>query len=480
MKIEDALSLAKRLGKYLVTVSVCDESKAENDLQHFTFRKEFGQDDIVPSLDSHVRALGIKPPPVPEVLKSPTPPDMGKNLKIAVITHFNRCPDSYSPGRATKHIIKMLREYGHEPVFFVVEGSTLDVGCEMRPVIPKFKREKNVIDEEGKAKIIDVLREQLTGFDLAITIDLYIDDCITYREAVKECNVPIGWLHWARSGVGRAIDFHMDNALYVFMNKADSEVFASRIGVSHDRVRLVYNEKDPALLYGWSDVTKEIVHRMRLWEKDVVQAYPICTTRMDAKGINSVIGTFGAMKRLGKKVGLIICNSNGRRRADEIKAKLKLAKECGLVDGDDIMFTSQLPDAFGTVSEVPHRTVMDLLQLSNVFILATGAEVCSNILLEASMTKNLLVLNEDLPCLFDFAGKNDVLSYPFTSSRSLHFTGRTPDELEELARKIIGQLESNKADRQFRRVWRTHNIDTVYREQLAPAVYEAEKITRGL
>jgi|GEM_PF-1233505 len=472
--IDSIIQAAKNSGSYFITATIKDPSKEENNLAHYAVQEEFPRDDIIPSLDHAVRSLGIKPEqPVP-ITKAPEALENEKPLKIAIITHFNRCPDSYSPGRAVKNQIKMLQHYGHEVVFFTQEGSTLDIGCEMRPVVPKFKREKGIVDEDAKTRMIDMLRSALTNdFDIAITHDFYIDDCITYREAIRECGVPIKWLHWARSGVGRPIDFRMDNTKYVYMNYADVGGFARNIGVRDSDVRVIFNEKDPSLMFDWHPTTRMVSDKMRLWEKDVIQTYPICTTRMDAKGLNSVIATFGALKRQGKNVALIVCNSNGRRRVDEIEDKLKFAREVHGLDETDFVFTSLLSDdGYDTLTEVPNKVVAQLMQISNLFVFPTIAEVCSNVLLEASMAKNLLVINEDLPCLFDFVDTNAVLKHPFTSLKSMHYAERDPQAFDRLAKIIIGQLESNKPDKQFRKVWSTHSFDAIYHKMLAPVLYE--------
>jgi len=474
--LDHIINFAKKTKSYFITATVRDKTKTDGDLTHHIVQEDFPVDDIIPSIDACLQSMDIKPTKTTNIVKPSKVYEKRQPLKIAILTHFNRAPQSYSPARAVRNQVKMLRKFGHEVVFFTQEGSILDkeaMGCEVRNVVPKFKREKNVVNEEIKNKFIDVLRNELTSdFDLAITHDFYIDDCITYREAVKECGVPIKWLHWARSGVGRAIDFKMDNARYVYMNIADTERFARAIGVDHKLIRVTFNEKDPALLFNWDPVTSMVNEKMRLWEKDVIQIYPICTTRMDAKGINSVIKIFGALKELGNNVALVICNANGRRRVDEIKNKMEFAETCGLTE-KDIVFTSTLStDELKTESEVTNRVVTELLQLSNLFIFPTIAEVCSNVLLEASMTKNLLVLNEDVPSLFDFAGDNAVLSHKFTSLQSIHYSGGDEGPIQQLAKQINGQLKSNKADLQFRKVWRTHCLESVYREQLEPILYE--------
>lgn len=182
-----------------------------------------------------------------------------------------------------------------------------------------------------------------------------------------------------------------------------------------------------------------------------------------------VIEVFGKLKKAGKKVALVICNSNGRRRMDEIMAKQNLAMDLGL-DENDVLFTSTLDNS--TESELSYKSVVQLFQISNLFVFPTIAEVCSNVMLEASMAKNLLVVNKDLPSLMDFADEGSVLKYPFTSSREIHYSGRDDKSLENLAKRIIEQTERNMADKQMRRIWSRHNSDTIYNKMLKPILYE--------
>jgi hypothetical protein len=264
----------------------------------------------------------------------------------------------------------------------------------------------------------------------------------------------------------------MDNAHYIYMNKYDVGHFASMIGVESDKVRVVYNVKDPSVLFNWLPETSLISNHMKLWDKEIIQTYPFCTTRIGAKGVNEAISLFGSLKKQGAKVALILCNANAKRRQSEVDSRINFAHEVGLTE-EDILFTSQLADKIpGLASQVPNSVVVQLFQISNLFAFPTRAEVCSNVLLEASMNKNLIVLNEDLKSLFDFAGEGTTLSYPFSSNSSIHYSGKNKENLEKLSKQIIGQLKSNKADLQFRHIWQNHSFDSIYREQLEPILYE--------
>ena len=472
VSLNDVLSEAKEKGSFFITATIRDKEKDENNLVHHVIQKEFARDDIIPSLDSAVSALGIKPEKPAEVISAPKIHEETKPLKIAILSHFHRMPDSFSPARATKNQIKILKKNGHEVVLFSQEGSKIDVECEVRGILPRFKMEKRIVNEEMRDKMIDVLREHLPEFDVCISQDFFIDSLITYREAVRNCGVKIPYLHFCRSGIGSPIDFSMDNAKYVYLNTSDAGHFARNIGVPIDDVRVVPNEKSPELMFNFHPITKMIIDRFQLWDRDIIQVLPVCSSRLDAKGINPIINTFVELKRLGKKVCLIVANSNGKSRAEELKRKQKMAKEMGL-DENEFIFTSLLADKqYDIASELPNRVCAELMQLSNLMIMATIAEVSSNILLEAAMTKQLLVLNSDLPCLADAVDTNYILKYPFTSSKSIHYSDRDSESFSKLAKQIIGQIDSNKADKTFRHVWRNYNSYSIYHNLLKPLLYE--------
>ena len=399
-----------------------------------------------------------------------------KPLKIAIITHFSRTPSSYSPGSAVKALIKMLSERGHHPIFFTQEGSPLteeEVGSEIRRVVTKFKREKNVVNEDAKNKFIDVLRENLTtDIDICISFDMMIDDCVTYREAMKDSGVNIPWLHWARSGVGTPIDFSMPhNSRYIYMNKADAKNFAIRIGVGADKIRVVNNIKDPMNFWRCDDITKMIVNKYRLWEKDIIQTLAVCSTRTSAKGLDDILATFGALKKLGNKVALILANSNGRRRVEELKNIQKTAEHFGLNENDFIITSLLADDKYHIESEVPNYVVSELLKLSNLLVVATRAEVAPQFVLEGSLCGNLVVMNDDLPLLKEFCTKDSVLFWPFTSHQNINYSNRSSEDYLKLAKKIHGQIHSNKADKQMRYVWRNYNSEAIY-HQLMDVIME--------
>jgi len=256
------------------------------------------------------------------------------------------------------------------------------------------------------------------------------------------------------------------------MNHVDVPRLAKSIGVPEEKVRVIFNDKDARIFFDWHPITRQIADKIDLFNRDIIQTYPLCTTRMDAKGIDKVIKVFAELKKLGQNVLLVICNSNGRKPQyqEQIGRKIEYAKSQGLEE-NDIFFTSQLSKE--TRSGVPRDVVKDLMQISNLFVFPSTSEVCSNVLLEASMTKQLVVLNKTFPPLFDFGDEEKtVMAHEFGSTRGVSFRANTQSAHKELAKKIIAQIEQSKPLQQFKKIHRMCNIDTLYKEQWKPILEE--------
>ena len=288
-KLDELIKKAKETGSYFLTLTIREKDKEENNLHHYAIQEEFERDDVIPSVDSAIRSMGVKNSKPVDVIKPTELTESRSPLRIAIVSHFNSMPQSYSPARAVRNQIKMLKEYGHDVTFFLQEGSKLteeDLGCKILKVVPKFRREKMIVNEDAKKRIIDMFREYLTtDFDVAISHDFFIQDTVTFSEAIRECGVKIPWLHFARSGVGHKMDFSMPNARFVYLNYSDVGHFANAIKVKPEQCRTVFNEKEGAFLFRWHPITKMIVNRFQLWDRDIIQTYPMCSTRTAAKGL---------------------------------------------------------------------------------------------------------------------------------------------------------------------------------------------------
>jgi glycosyltransferase involved in cell wall biosynthesis len=188
------------------------------------------------------------------------------------------------------------------------------------------------------------------------------------------------------------------------MNTAEADGIAKMYNVHPERVACVYNPKDFRSFHNFHEFAWKISRQLDLPNKDAIQIFPHCSTRMDAKGIDAVIRVFAALKKSGKKVALIMANANARGVQAEIKAKKDFMKSLGLEENKDFLFTSD----WTSNRPLPRAAVANLFLVSNLFVFASWREVCPNVLLEGEISGNLLAINAMNPALPEFAGENHI------------------------------------------------------------------------
>lgn len=121
---------------------------------------------------------------------------------------------------------------------------------------------------------------------------------------------------------------------------------------------------------------------------------------------------------------------------------------------------------------MPPKVVRDLMLISNIFFLPSKSEGLSLILLEASLTKNLIILNKTLPSLREFGGDDalyiDCPSVRFGKATNVDYHPSREEHLREWVGIVIRQLEENKALNMFVRVKKKFNQEWVWKNQLQP------------
>jgi hypothetical protein len=171
---------------------------------------------------------------------------------------------------------------------------------------------------------------------------------------------------------------------------------------------------------------------------------------MTDKRVDKVLKLAGKIKGQGKSVGVILVNShaNAQRERDAVERMTSLGFGIGL-DRDDIFFTSTLGAEYEL--GIPRSVVRDLFEYSNLFIFPTISECCSLVLLEAMYGGNLLVLNDDLPSLKEFAGFECPLYMRFGSVFQQTTYADEDKYFEDYAKIIVRQLTTANIEKSRQR-----------------------------
>lgn len=406
--------------------------------------------------------------------------------KIGILTHFNSFQAGYALAVGWLERALLLEYFGQDFDFLVNETCPEGLYPHQRSCLPRIGEDCPFHDRAMFFR--KAYRKLLKDYDVIMTADLIYQrkgNFLAWNQAMRWANEDFRvqgrkkrWLHWIHSAFTNrekasypeSLRFSpMKDSTLVYMNKSEKGGVAQMYGVDPGDVACVYNPKDPRSFGGFHRDAWEVTKLLDIPNKDVVQVFPHCTTRADAKGLNVVIDVFAALKRQGARVALVLANANAKAYGFQIKVKRDRAERLGLEYGKDLLFTS---DITKDCSPLCREAVANLFSISNVFVFGSRREVCPNVLLEAKISGNLLVVNENLAPGIEFAGPK-AITFPCTTKIPGVPDGKGdskrvllgPSSYDALAREIIVKVDLR------RNLWE-FSFDRVWNEQLKPLIYE--------
>ena len=433
--------------------------------------------------------------------------------KIAIQTTFTGFDEAYSLCNVVSDQIKALVTHGYEPVVIVAEGfkpvhwfANGKVTLKYIPSVPCYNevRKDKTFDEDVE-KLKNAFREALKGVDIVITHDLIYQNAslkhnIACRAIASEFP-KLRWLHWIHSATSpftinqiRPIfqDIYISllaqkfpNSNPVFFNDYSKRRIAKNFGYEIYEVKIVHHPTDICYRLGMDEVTERFVLENDILSADVIDVYPIRLDR--GKQVEIVIKTLACLKEKGYSVrGIIVdFHSNSKNPNDpkfRYREELKnIAIDWGL-SPPEILFTSQYDPKWDL--SVGHKTLMQLLNLSNLFIMPSVSESYSLVTQEASLFgKALLVLNQDFPPFRDIYGPKAVYrKYSSAIDTLTGMDGRTTTTYDqgehfyhmETANIIAWHLENDYSLAMNRKLRKERNLNKIFETELEPLFYEAK------
>lgn len=266
--------------------------------------------------------------------------------------------------------------------------------------------------EEAEA-VADSLYDALQDVDVVFLHDiLYQGWHLVHNVAVRQVQVRLPRLrflamnHSHPAARPRRMDWPLSarymplpNATYLYPAESGLAALADQYMVPLERCRAIPNSLN---LYGEiSEEVKRLGELTDLLEPDILAVYPgRLTTGKQMEKAAALLGAIGAVS--GKRVKMIFCDFPSLDiEPAAYKQRIRSEGEIYGLGVDALVFTSELgwPDGF------PHRGVMDLFTLSNLFICTSYSESFGLIVLEAASRGNMLVLNQAVPALEELGNR---------------------------------------------------------------------------
>lgn len=411
-------------------------------------------------------------------------------------THYD-WSKAYSITSVIHDQLIMNLKHGYKCVLFVLpffkDDDKVPQGVEIRKVIPqlileKYKKFNQPPEFKDEVKqVVSVLVSQASDIDIMITHDMhFIDTYLPYCGAIHEvCQydlIKAKWLLWTHSApsIRNIQDNNIHNlrfqkprnAKLVYLNNYHALHLAEMYGTWLSEVRIVHNSLDPRSFWNLDSFVVGLINKYDLLSADYMGIYPLSSTRMvDGKQVQKAVKVFANLKKRGHNIKYVIANAhaNAEREKNTIKDLQVLFASWGL-SPNEVIFTSleESPKYEGGVSR---DIVSQLFQLSNLFVFPTISENCSLILLEAMLSKNLLVLNANVAQLREFGG-NNVLYMEFGGKDQRVNYANEDQYYAEWAAIIENKMNQQTALLGQRDLLKNYSLDQIFRCSLEPLYYE--------
>jgi glycosyltransferase involved in cell wall biosynthesis len=355
--------------------------------------------------------------------------NLSNTKKITIFTTFADISEAYSLNRVVMDQLKMLLQNGYKPSVivadsFIPQGVYADERVQIVkiPLVPVHNEvKKDPSFDEDVMMLTNALDEVLKDADVVLTHDIiYQNAALKHNFAARkiaEKYPKLRWLHWIHSATSpvtlaalrpyfsdeylQTIGKPFPNSQYIFFNHWSIPRVAQNFQVSQELVKIIHHPSDLEDVYGLTPSIASLCRDKSIYSADVICVYPIRLDR--GKQVEHVIKTIACLKDFDLKVRLIVVDfhSTGGDKVtyrDELK---EMAIDWGL-NSEELVWTSEARPEWS--AEVPHKDVMSLMRLSNVFIMPSVSESYSLVTQEAGLNKVVAVLNFDFPPFRDIFG----------------------------------------------------------------------------
>lgn len=435
-------------------------------------------------------------------------------MKVAVLTDFTYLPPQYGLVPVVQAQLDLLLKHNVETTLIVMEGFKNDKDAVKIPKEVKVVQgvpfmhlfdyalgtpeQENAVGPIGEppsegvpaktnmkkqvALTTEYLEQCLPGHDAVITHDiLYQTWKIPINQAVRnvgEKHPDIKWIHWCHSAPQPRPDIvkypdtlrftPMPNSVWVAPNQAMASGFAKQYNVGIDRVKVVYHAVDLAAFYGLHPMSVELIEKHDLLSPEVLIVMPTRLDHYKGKRIDKIALLAAQLNKMVPTKLLYLNSWSSDERSKAAVADIRGVAEKNGMDAKNVIFSSDMGK--GYASGVPRQVVKDMLMIANVFIMASESETFSLITAEAALTKNLLVLNDDLEMMHELYDGN-ARYVPFGSDWGGLRTSRNyaPNEesfMADRAKDLLDELHACKPLMAHRHALRTFTEKYIWEHQL--------------
>jgi len=386
--------------------------------------------------------------------------------KVALFTTFFEATSGYSLIAVAETQLRMLLDHGYSPVVLVQDNFVepeppsvwRDEVVELRRVVPFMHLNNGIAEdfEERTGLIQSALADALGDVEVCITHDIILQTSYKeHNQAMRryaETRPDLLWLHWIHSCPTPGDADYPGDCRYrtppgyvVYPNSTDLPRVCQTYRLGGQEWRAVASRTahsiDPLAVWPYDQLTKDLANKSDLLSGDVACIYP---ARLDrGKQPEKIIRLLAGVDKLGYDPRLLVVDwqSTGERFQRYIDELLDLSAKLGMLG--KVNFTSRLDDRCS--QGVPRRVVLELMDLSNVYVHPSRIETYSLTVHEAMLRGCLCVLNGDLPVMTELWG-DCAIYMDFGSDRvSRTYTPTEQRFWNDEAVRMMAEFQQNRA-----------------------------------
>lgn len=364
--------------------------------------------------------------------------------KPVLFTTFYEVDSGFSLVSVAETQLKMLLAGGYEPIVLVDERWQAPVNpfwqahnLDIRPIVP-------ALDSENITPRTLEMLQGLEPVDVILTHDIILHDFYRpHYKAIKRWDWPGLWLHWIHSRPSRKKE--SPPGYIIYPNASEKALVCSCYSLAEQEHRVIVNRAshaiDPLALGGYSALTKDLVQASHFLEGDFSIIYPRGAD--PGKQTEKILYLIAGIKAAGYRAKLLIIDwqSQGDKFQAYMDKLVGLAQELGIAD--DLSFTSRLDDRCS--QGIPRQNVIELLELSNIYIHPSKGETYGLVVHEAILKGNLVILNYDVPPMRELFGEGGIYMDFGSATIDRTYAPDEPTFWNDEAKRLIAEYKQNRA-----------------------------------
>jgi glycosyltransferase involved in cell wall biosynthesis len=250
---------------------------------------------------------------------------------------------------------------------------------------------------------------------------------------------------------------YRSDVTYVTISQQRQQVLAEVLDCPVEKIRVIYNGVDPAVLLGLSPEGRQLVDRLDLLDDDLVLIMPVRITR--AKNIEYAMKVVAALKARHCRVKAIVTGPPDPHEADSLNYfhSLRDLRRRLQVEAEFRFIFESGPTA-GEPYFIDGQVVGDLLRASDVMFMPSHREGFGMPVLEAGLTGQLVACT-DVPAALEIGG-GDVMRFDLA------------DDPERTADRLLSWEQKNATHRLRCRVRQDYTWPAIFRREIEPLLRE--------